>query len=59
MATLNIDIMTEGGGKFYRTVRFPVSRPFRISPAALERYIYSRCPLLKYEKDVVLIFENS
>ena len=59
MATLNIDVMTEGGVKFYRTVRFPVSRLFRITPAILERYIYNRCPLLKYERDVVLLIDDS
>ena len=58
MKTLSIDVMTEGGVKFYRSLRVPFNPLFKADTGAIERYIYSRCPLLKYERDVVLFIDN-
>ena len=57
MATLNIDVMTEGGAKFYRTVKCPVNPLFRPDLKAIERYVHEHCPLLKYEKGVQMIID--
>ena len=57
MAKLDIDIMTEGGRRFYRTVRYEYNPLFKIDLEDIKRFVHSRCPTLKYEKDVVLMID--
>lgn len=59
MATLNIDVMTEFGARFYRTVKCPVNPLFRPDLKEIERYVRSRCPLLKYERGMQMVIDHS
>jgi len=58
MAILIIDIMIRGGKKFYRTLRYKFNPLLKINPKAVEEYVFQHCPLLKYEKGVIIIFDK-
>lgn len=58
MATIILDIMTRGGKKFYRTLRYSFNPLLKINPKAVERYVFQHCPLLKYERDVMIIYDK-
>ena len=58
MAVLVLDIMTGGGNKFYRTLRYSFNPLLKINPKAVERFVFQHCPLLKYERDVMIIYDK-
>ena len=58
MATLILDIMTGGGKKFYRTLRYSFNPLLKINPKAVEEYVFQHCPLLKYERGVMIIYDK-
>lgn len=55
---VNIDVMTHGGERFYRTVRYDYNPLFRMDMKEVEDYVYRKCPTLKGEKGVVLVIDN-
>lgn len=58
MATLILDIMTGGGKKFYRTLKYKFNPLLKINPKAVEEYVFQHCPLLKYERGVMIIYDK-
>ena len=55
---VNIDVMTNNGDRFYRTVRYDYNPLFRMDMKEVEDYVYRKCPTLKGEKGVVLVIDN-
>ena len=55
---VNVDVMTHGGERFYRTVRYEHNPLFRMDMKEVEDYVYRKCPTLKGEKGVVLVIDN-
>ena len=54
---LAIDVMVEGGAKFYRTIYYKHDAHSRISLEDIMAYVLLKMPTLKYEK-VLLVIDN-
>ena len=54
---LAIDVMVEGGAKFYRTIYYKHDAHSRISLEDIMAYVLLKMPSLKYEK-VLLVIDN-
>ena len=59
MTKLNIDVMTQGGEKFYCSLVYMFNPLFKLNIDDVIRFVYSKRPTLKYRKDVVLVLENN
>ena len=57
MKKLKIDIMTLGGAKFYRTLQYLFNPIFPLETKELEKWVNWKCPLLKYERNIVLFVD--
>lgn len=57
MKRLSIDIMTMGGVKFYRSLQYLFNPNFQLDMKKVYAWISDRCPLLKYEKNIVLFLD--
>lgn len=57
MKKLSIDIMTMGGAKFYRSLQYSFNPMFLFDIQEVYAWIMERCPLLKYEKKIVLFID--
>ena len=49
--------MIMGGVKFYRSLQFPFNPLFSLKMKNLEDWVERKCPLLKYEKNIVLYID--
>lgn len=59
MKTLSIDVMVQGGAKFYCTLKYQYNPLFKLSPADIVRFVYEKRPTLKYRNDVRIIVNNN
>ena len=57
MKRLSIDIMTMGGVKFYRSLQYLFNPLLLLDLKKVYAWIMERCPLLKYEKNIVLFID--
>jgi len=55
MEKIKIDVMTNKGTRFYRTLRYEYNPLFKIKYEELLKWVQKKCPLLKYEKGIQLI----
>lgn len=54
---VNIDVMTNNGERFYRTVRYDYNHLFMMDMKDVEEFVFRKCPTLKGEKGVVLVID--
>lgn len=59
MKTLSIDVMVQGGAKFYCTLKYQYNPLFKLSPDDIGRFVYEKRPTLKYRNDVRIIVNNN
>lgn len=57
MRKLFIDVMVQGGVKFYCSLIYDYNPLFKLDIKDIEEYVYKKRPTLKYRKDVVLIID--
>lgn len=58
MKKLYIDVMVQGGAKFYCSLIYMYNPLFKIDLDDVVRFVNEKRPTLKYQKDVVLVFDN-
>lgn len=58
MKKLYIDVMVQGGAKFYCSLIYMYNPLFKIDLDDVARFVNEKRPTLKYQKDVVLVFDN-
>ena len=57
MKKLNIDIMTQGGTRFYATMKYEYNPLFKLDFDDVAASVYKKFPTLKYRNDVELIID--
>ena len=55
METLKIDVMKDGGGRFYKTLRYPYNPLFKIDPVQVVAWVAEQLPSIRNRKDIKLI----
>lgn len=50
MEKLHLDIMVEGGARFYCHLVYLYNPLFRLTAKKLEAFVLEKCPTLKYRK---------
>lgn len=55
---LHIDVMVQGGKKFYCTIPYPYNPIFKFDFEDLAKFVYEKRPTLKYRNDVVLVCDD-
>lgn len=55
MKSMRVDVMTQGGEKFYCTLWYKYEK--KIDLEALGAWVHERRPMLKYEKGVTLFLD--
>lgn len=58
MKKLYIDVMTQGGAKFYCSLIYMYNPLFKISLKEIEKFVNEKRPTVKYLKDVVLVLDD-
>lgn len=55
---LKIDVMTMGGGRFYKTLIYTYNPLLKIKLDEVFRFVFDRLPSLKNRTDVKLVLYN-
>jgi len=55
METLKIDVMKDGGGRFYKTLHYPYNPLFKIDPVQVVAWVAEQLPSIRNRKDIKLI----
>ena len=53
---LKIDVMKDGGGRFYKTLHYPFNPLFKIDPVQVVAWVAEQLPSIRGKKDIKLIF---
>lgn len=56
MEILKIDVMKDGGGRFYKTLHYPFNPLFKIDPVQVVAWVAEQLPSIRNRKDIKLIF---
>ena len=57
METMKIDVMLNGGGKFYKTLRYKYSTLFQFNYDAMFDWVMEQLPSLKNRDDYILVMD--
>lgn len=55
METLKIDVMKDGGGRFYKTLRYPHNPLFKVNLVQMTAWVFEQLPSIRNRKDIKLI----
>ena len=55
---LYIDVMVQGGAKFYCSLIYTYNPLFKIDMEDIAKFVNEKRPTLKYQKDVVLMIDD-
>ena len=58
MKKVNVDVMVQGGVKFYCTLAYPFNPLFKLDFEDVAKFVYEKRPTLKYRQDVVILIDN-
>lgn len=58
MKTLKIDVMLNGGGRFYKTLRYQYCPLFRFDYDAMLDWVLEQLPSLRNKNDYILVFDK-
>lgn len=56
MEILKIDVMKDGGGRFYKTLHYPFNPLFKVDPVQVVVWVAEQLPSIRNRKDIKLIF---
>ena len=55
METLKIDVMKDGGGRFYKTLHYPYNPLFKVNLVQMTAWVFEQLPSIRNRKDIKLI----
>ena len=55
MEILKIDVMKDGGGRFYKTLRYPFNPLFKIDSVQVVAWVAEQLPSTRGRKDIKII----
>lgn len=58
MSKIDVDVMTNGGVKFFATLKYEYNPLFKLDMAEIFTWVLERRPILKYERDIWLFFDH-
>lgn len=58
MHKIKVDVMIDGGTRFYRTIIYHHCPLFKLRVKDIEDYVFSKLPTLRYRNDVQLVVYN-
>ena len=56
MEILKIDVMKDGGGRFYKTLRYPYNPLFKVDLVQMTAWVNEQLPSIRNRKDIKIIF---
>lgn len=58
MKKIKIDVMLNGGGKFYKTLLYQYNPLFKFDFEEMYKWVFEQLPSLKQRKNVELVLEE-
>lgn len=55
MEILKIDVMKDGGGRFYKTLHYPYNPLFKVNLVQMTAWVFEQLPSIRNRKDIKLI----
>lgn len=55
MEILKIDVMKDGGGRFYKTLHYPYNPLFKVNLVQMTAWVAEQLPSIRNRKDIKLI----